>query len=49
MPTVLTAVVVRDAVGDREPGPHEANLYDIQAKYAEVIDDAEAITYLESR
>ncbi len=45
----FTAVVVRDAVGDREPGPHEANLYDIQAKYAEVIDEAAAITYLESR
>ncbi len=45
----FTAVVVRDAVGDRQPGPHEANLYDIQAKYAEVIDEAVAITYLENR
>jgi maleamate amidohydrolase len=36
-------LVVRDAVGDRHPGPHEANLFDLQAKYAEVIslDDAE--------
>ena len=29
--------VVRDAVGDRHPGPHEANLFDLQAKYAEVV------------
>ncbi len=30
-------IVVADAVGDREPGPHEANLFDLQAKYAEVM------------
>ena len=29
--------VVRDACGDRTEGPHEANLFDLQAKYAEVI------------
>ena len=29
--------VVRDAVGDRADGPHEANLFDLQAKYAEVV------------
>lgn len=29
--------VVRDACGDRHPAPHEANLFDLQAKYAEVI------------
>ena len=39
-------VVVRDAVGDRAPGPHEANLFDLQAKYAEVIDLATARRYL---
>ena len=39
-------LVVRDAVGDRGPEPHEANLYDMQAKYAEVIDEAHAICYL---
>jgi nicotinamidase-related amidase len=41
-------LVVRDAVGDRAPGPHEASLFDLQAKYAEVIDLATARTYLES-
>ena len=30
-------IVVREAVGDRAPGPHEANLFDLQAKYAEVM------------
>jgi maleamate amidohydrolase len=30
-------VVVRDACGDRHPAPHEANLFDLQAKYAEVM------------
>lgn len=29
-------VVVREAVGDRDPAPHEASLFDIQAKYGEV-------------
>jgi nicotinamidase-related amidase len=38
--------VVRDAVGDRAPGPHEANLYDLQAKYAEVVDEETALGYL---
>jgi maleamate amidohydrolase len=38
--------VVRDAVGDRAPGPHEANLFDLQAKYAEVISLARACEYL---
>jgi maleamate amidohydrolase len=31
-------LVVRDAVGDRAAGPHEANLFDLQAKYAEVVE-----------
>jgi maleamate amidohydrolase len=30
-------IVVGDAVGDRLPGPHEANLFDIQAKIGEVV------------
>ncbi|MEE8528462.1 MAG: isochorismatase family protein [Gammaproteobacteria bacterium] len=40
-------VVVRDAVGDRDPAPHEANLFDLQAKYADVISLSEAIKHLE--
>lgn len=40
-------VVVREAVGDRDPGPHEANLFDLQAKYAEVKGLDEVLLYLE--
>ncbi len=36
-------LVVRDACGDRHAAPHEANLFDLQAKYAEVIDEAAAL------
>jgi nicotinamidase-related amidase len=38
--------VVREACGDRHPAPHEANLFDLQAKYAEVISEADAIETL---
>ena len=34
--------VARDACADRHPGPHEANLFDLQAKYAEVVDETSA-------
>lgn len=33
----LTTFVVRECVGDREAGPHEASLLDIDAKYGDVI------------
>jgi nicotinamidase-related amidase len=39
-------VVVRDAVGDRAREPHDANLFDLQAKYAEVVSLARAQQYL---
>lgn len=39
-------LVVREACADRHPAPHEANLFDLQAKYAEVITEAEALAYL---
>jgi nicotinamidase-related amidase len=39
-------VVVREAVGDRAAGPHEANLFDLQAKYAEVSDLETVARYL---
>jgi maleamate amidohydrolase len=38
--------VVREAVGDRDPAPHEANLFDLQAKYADVVTLAETKAYL---
>jgi maleamate amidohydrolase len=39
-------LVVREACADRHTAPHEANLFDLQAKYAEVISEAEALAYL---
>ena len=39
-------LVVGDAVGDRAREPHEANLFDLQAKYAEVIAMTTALTYM---
>jgi nicotinamidase-related amidase len=39
-------IVVREAVGDRAPEPHAASLFDLQAKYAEVVSLAEASGYL---
>jgi nicotinamidase-related amidase len=39
-------VVVREAVGDRDPRPHEANLFDLDAKYADVVGEAEVVTWL---
>jgi nicotinamidase-related amidase len=39
-------LVVRDAVGDRAAGPHEANLFDLQTKYAEVVTLERVRTYL---
>lgn len=38
-------LVVRDGVADREPAVHEASLYDLQAKYAEVVDSQEVLAY----
>ena len=39
-------VVVREAVGDRDPRPHEANLFDIAAKYGEVWTEAAVLERL---
>ncbi|HVD45255.1 MAG TPA: hypothetical protein VNB92_07895 [Rubrobacter sp.] len=34
-------------MGDRNPDAHDANLYDIDAKYGDVIPVQEALDYLE--
>jgi len=36
----------RELIGDRHEGPHEANLFDINAKYGDVISKAEIMEYL---
>jgi len=40
-------LVVREAVGDRHPAPHDASLFDLQAKYAEVVGLETALRYCE--
>lgn len=39
-------IIVRDAVGDRHAAPHEANLFDMDAKYGDVVSEAEIVSYL---
>lgn len=41
-------IVVADACGDRHEGPHEANLFDMNAKYADVVEETAATAYFES-
>jgi maleamate amidohydrolase len=41
-------IVVADACGDRHEDPHQANLFDMDAKYADVVNDASVIAYLNS-
>lgn len=41
-------IVPRECVADRAQAPHEANLFDIQAKYADVVSVDDALAYLES-
>jgi nicotinamidase-related amidase len=43
----FSVLVPRECVGDRAPGPHEASLFDIQAKYGDVIDVKDAVGYLD--
>jgi maleamate amidohydrolase len=42
------AIVPRECVADRAQAPHEANLFDINAKYADVVSVDDALEYLES-
>ena len=41
-------ICVRECCGDRHDDPHEANLFDINAKYGDVITKAECMDYLNS-
>ena len=40
-------VIPREAVGDRNPDVHEANLYDVDAKYGDVVSVKDVLEYLE--
>ncbi|GAB2983680.1 isochorismatase family protein [Amycolatopsis acidiphila] len=39
-------LVPRDCVADRAPGPHEANLFDMDQKYGDVVDLDDVLSYL---
>ncbi len=39
-------IVARDACGDRHAAPHEANLFDMNAKYADVLDQKTILAYI---
>jgi maleamate amidohydrolase len=41
-------LVPRECVGDRAQAPHDANLFDINAKYADVVSVEDALAYLET-
>lgn len=41
--------VVREACGDRDKRPHDANLFDLQQKYAEVVSEKDALSLIYSR
>ena len=41
-------VVVRDACGDRDLRVHESNLFDLDAKYTDVVSEQETLDYLAS-
>jgi maleamate amidohydrolase len=41
-------IIVREAVGDRHSAPHEANLFDMEAKYGDVVSEAEVTAYLQN-
>jgi N-formylmaleamate deformylase len=42
-------LVPRECVGDRAPGPHDAALFDIHAKYGDVVELADAVGYLRAQ
>jgi maleamate amidohydrolase len=39
-------IVVEEACGDRHEAPHRANLFDMNAKYGDVVHENEAIAYI---
>ena len=41
-------IVPRECVGDRHDGPHEANLFDINAKYGDVVSLKDVMTKLQA-
>lgn len=44
----FSVLVPHECCGDRAQGPHQANLFDIQAKYGDVITTSQAVDYMRS-
>ena len=42
-------MVVAEACGDRASGPHDAALFDLEAKYADVVGEPDAVAHLSTR
>ena len=42
----LIPIIVNDACGDRHEGPHQANLFDMNAKYGDVVSEKIVIDHL---
>lgn len=42
----FVTLIAEEACGDRAAGPHEANLFDMSAKYADLISTDDAIVYM---
>lgn len=40
-------IVISDACGDRHQAPHDANLFDMNAKYGDVVAETEVVAYLQ--
>ena len=41
-------IVVSDACGDRHQAPHDANLFDMNAKYGDVVNEEAVVKYLKA-
>lgn len=44
----LRTIVIRECVGDRALEPHEANLFDMDAKYGDVVPKSDVMRFLSS-
>ena len=41
-------IIIEEAVGDRDPKVNNSNLFDLQAKYAEIKKKSDVINYLKT-
>jgi isochorismate hydrolase len=44
----IRCMIVREGVADRSPAVLEANLFDLQQKYADIVEADECLSYLSS-